>query len=86
MGDVLQVFAIQEWALSQKQIATLFTLVPVLGALGNIVGGRCVRWMGVQAFTALATLSNGLFWAGCCISHHAAIAGAVILESGGPEL
>lgn len=78
MGDVLQVFAINEWALTQGQTATLFTLIPVLGALGNVVGGRCVKLLGVQLFTAVATLSNMIFWLGCCVSHRAALAGACI--------
>ena len=78
MGDVLQVFAIQEWGLQKAQIATFFTLIPVLGALGNVVGGRCVKYFGVQAFTAIATLSNMLFWAGCCVSHKAALICAAI--------
>lgn len=78
MGDVLQVFAIGEWALSKGQVATFFTVIPVLGALGNLVGGKCVKYMGVQTFTALATLSNMLFWAGCCVSHNAALACAAI--------
>ena len=73
-----QVYAIGEWGLSQAQVATFFTLIPVLGAIGNVVGGRCARALGVQAFTALATLSNMLFWAGCCVSHHAALACATI--------
>jgi len=78
MGDVLQVFAIGEWGLSKGQVATFFTAIPVLGALGNLAGGKCVKYMGVQAFTALATVSNMLFWAGCCVSHHAALACAAI--------
>ena len=61
-----------------RQVATFFTLIPVLGALGNIVGGRCVQAIGVQAFTAMATLSNMLFWAGCLFGHKAALVCAVI--------
>ena len=43
MGDVLQVYALGEWGLNQAQVATFFTLIPVLGAVGNIVGGRIVK-------------------------------------------
>ena len=50
----------------------------MLGALGNIAGGRCVKAIGVQAFTAIATISNMLFWMGCCISHKAALLGAAV--------
>merc|ERR1719353_910254 len=78
MGDVLQVVAIKEWALTKGAVTTLFTLIPVLGAVGNVVGGRCVRFLGVQAFTAIATLSNMIFWGGCCISHRAALLGACV--------
>ena len=78
MGDVLQLFAIKEWALDKGQIATLFTLIPVLGAAGNVLGGRCVKFIGVQRFTAVATLSNILFWIGCCISYKAALICATI--------
>ena len=35
-------------SISSLQLATLFTIVPVLGALGNVVGGRCVKYLGVQ--------------------------------------
>ena len=73
MGDVIQLYAIGEWSLSKEQLATFFTLIPVLGALGNVVGGRCVKALGVRLFTAIATLSNMLFWAGCCVSHKAAL-------------
>ena len=78
MGDVLQVYALGEWGLNQAQVATFFTLIPVLGAVGNIVGGRIVKAIGVQAFTAIATLSNMLFWAGCLVGHKAALACAVV--------
>lgn len=78
MGDVLQVYAIGEWGLASGEVATFFTLIPVLGALGNVLGGRCVKLIGVQAFTAVATLSNMLFWTGCCVSHRAALIGAAI--------
>ena len=73
-----QLYAIGEWGLSKSQVATFFTLIPVLGALGNVVGGRCAKAVGVQAFTAIATTSNMLFWAGCLLGHKAALAGATI--------
>ena len=32
----LQVYAIGEWQLSKGQVASFFTLIPVLGAIGNL--------------------------------------------------
>lgn len=78
MGDVIQVYALDEWSLTQGQVATFFTAIPMLGALGNVVGGRLVRYIGVQSFTAVATLSNIVFWIGCCVSYQAALGCAAI--------
>ena len=78
MGDVLQIFAIDQWKLTKGQVSTFFTLIPALGALGNVVGGKVAKVFGIQAFTAVATLSNLLFWCGCCVSHEAALACAVV--------
>lgn len=78
MGDVLQIFAIDQWKLSQAQIATFFTIIPVMGAVGNVAGGRLVKAIGLQAFTAIATLSNFGFWVGCSLSHRAALIAATV--------
>ena len=78
MGDVLQIFAIKEWGLQPGQVASFFGLVTALGAAGNIAGGPLIKIIGSQAFTALATCSNLLFWVGCATSYRAAVATAVV--------
>ena len=78
MGDVLQIFAIDEWRLGPSAVATFFTAIPLLGAVGNVVGGRLAKRVGLQAFTAVATLSNLGFWVGCCVSHRAALVAAAV--------
>jgi len=64
MGDTLQVFALTQWQLSMPQVSQLFTGIAVSGVVANVVGGRLIQALGLQLFTAIATLSTLLFWTG----------------------
>jgi len=64
MGDTLQVFALTQWQLTMPQVSQLFTGVAVSGVIANVVGGRLIRALGLQLFTAIATVSTLLFWIG----------------------
>ena len=61
---LLQVFAMEQWGLAQKQVAQLFTLIAVSGVIANSVGGTLIRLLGLLPFTLLATSSTLLFWLG----------------------
>jgi len=78
MGDTLQVFALQQWSLSEKQVTSLFTYVALSGVAANVASGPLISAIGLRAFTALATLSNIVFWAGVATSHRAALLCAAI--------
>ncbi len=78
MGDVLQLFAISEFGLSTKQVASLFTLVGATGVLANVGGGALIGRIGVRPFTALACGSSVLFWLGLTVSYKAALAMALV--------
>merc|ERR1740133_836641 len=58
MGDTLQVFALTQWQLIMPQVSQLFTGVAVSGVIANVVGGRLIRALGLQLFTAIATVST----------------------------
>ena len=64
MGDTLQVFALTQWQLTMPQVSQLFTGVAVSGVIANVVGGRLIKALGLQLFTAIATMSTMLFWVG----------------------
>jgi DHA1 family tetracycline resistance protein-like MFS transporter len=64
MGDTLQVFAISHWALTNAQVAQLFTFVSVSGVVANLLGGKLIQKLGLKTFTAIATASNLLLWLG----------------------
>ena len=53
----------------------LFTLIPVLGAFANIVGGPLIA-PGLIPTTLVATVSNLLYWVGCLFSFKMVIVGA----------
>ena len=46
------------------QVSQLFTGVAVSGVIANVVGGRLIKALGLQLFTAIATVSTLLFWVG----------------------
>jgi hypothetical protein len=64
MGDVLQVFAVSQWALTNAQVSSLFSFIAVSGVVSNLVGGALIRTVGLRGFTALATASTLLLWVG----------------------
>ena len=64
MGDVLQVFAVSQWSLTNAQVSSLFSFIAVSGVVSNLIGGTLIRKLGLRAFTALATGSTLLLWAG----------------------
>ncbi|KAJ1454879.1 major facilitator superfamily domain-containing protein [Pelagophyceae sp. CCMP2097] len=78
MGDVLQLYAIDHWKLGKPQVVQLFSLVGVTGIVSNAFGGLFTRRLGVQGFTALATLGSLGFWVGATVSYQAALLAAVI--------
>ena len=64
MGDTLQVFAIRQWGLTPTQVAQLFGGIGISGIISNVLGGGLIKRFGLQAFTALATTSTLVMWAG----------------------
>jgi DHA1 family tetracycline resistance protein-like MFS transporter len=78
MGDFFQVYGVSQWGLDKKGLGVLFTLIPVLGAFANIVGGPLIARFGLIPFTLVATVSNLLYWVGCLFSFKMAIVGACI--------
>jgi DHA1 family tetracycline resistance protein-like MFS transporter len=64
MGDVLQVFAIQKWELSQSQVVSLFSGVAVSGVLANISGGALIKRLGIRRFNLIASICSIIFWGG----------------------
>jgi len=69
MGDVLQVFAVSQWSLTNVQVSSLFSFIAVSGVVSNLVGGTLIRKLGLRPFTALATASTLLLWIGFSTAH-----------------
>jgi len=78
MGETLQVFAMQQWSLNQKQVSYLFSSVALCGVVANAASGPLISAVGLRAFTALAILSNIIYWGGVATSHRAALLCAAI--------
>ena len=57
-----QLYAIDQWGLAEPQMRVLFVLIPMLGALSNVISGPAIGALGIVGFTAIATVSNILFW------------------------
>jgi len=64
MGDVLQVFAVSHWSLTNAQVSQLFTFIAASGVVSNLAGGTLIRNLGLRTFTAIATFSTLLLWVG----------------------
>lgn len=58
MGDLLQVFAKQEWNLSTKEYSSFIALWSVTGICANTIGSFFVRSLGIKRFMGIATLSS----------------------------
>lgn len=58
MGDLLQVFARQEWDLSTKEYSSFIALWSVTGICANTIGSFLVRTLGIKRFMGIATLSS----------------------------
>jgi len=64
MGDVLQVFAVSQWAMTNAQVSSLFAFIAVSGVISNLAGGTLIQKLGLRTFTAIATSSTLLLWIG----------------------
>ena len=64
MGDVLQVFAIRQWELTQPQVVQLFTGVALSGVLANVFGGTLIKALGIRPFNLVASICSVIFWGG----------------------
>ncbi len=58
MGDLLQVFARQEWDLSTKEYSSFIALWSITGICANTIGSFLVRTLGIKRFMGIATLSS----------------------------
>lgn len=58
MGDLLQVFAKQEWNLSTKEYSSFIALWSITGICANTIGSFLVRTLGIKRFMGIATLSS----------------------------
>lgn len=66
MGDVLQVFAKQEWNLSTKEYSSFIAFWSVAGIVANSVGSFLVQTLGIKRFMGIATLSSMCAPIGAC--------------------
>ena len=57
-----QMYALDQWGLAEPQMRLLFVLIPTLSALSNVISGPAIGALGIVGFTAIATVSNLLFW------------------------
>lgn len=78
MGDVLQLYAIDQWGINYRELGNFFSMIAVTGVLANSLGGACIKRIGITGFSLVATASNLLFWLGCMHSRNAALACAAI--------
>lgn len=74
MGDVVQLFVEDQWSLGRKAVSDLFIAFSITSIAGNSLAGLCTRRLGIQTFTAFATISTLVTWVGFAISHQAALA------------
>jgi MFS family permease len=58
MGDTLQVFAISTWALTNAQVAQLFSFLSISGVVANVVGGTLIKKLGVSAHAPLVAVAS----------------------------
>ena len=72
MGDVLQVYMIDQWQLQRTQMRDLVSLRQIAGMVANSVSGRLIGLTGVRPFAFVSTLSELLYWLGFSHSHRAA--------------
>jgi len=72
-GDALQVHALERWGLTSGQRAQLFTLFGASAVASNGLASLLIKRVGIRDFTALATISHGLLWAGVGHSHRFAL-------------
>lgn len=79
MGDVMQVFAKQEWKLSTKEYSRFIALWSVNGIVANTAGSFLAQKLGIKRFMGLATLSSSFAPIGACLfGFRGAVMGSVL--------
>ena len=79
MGDTFQILATTEWDLDTQDFTSFVAMFGVINIVANVAGSRMVLRLGIQRFTALATLSSVLSPLGAALlSFRGLVAGALL--------
>lgn len=78
MGDVLQVYMIDQWQLAKSDMRDLVSLRQIAGMISNTLSGRLIGIAGVRVFAWSAIASELLYWLGFSSSHGAALVCAAV--------
>mmetsp|Transcript_8105 Transcript_8105/g.17536 ORF Transcript_8105/g.17536 Transcript_8105/m.17536 type:complete len:479 (+) Transcript_8105:144-1580(+) len=78
MGDVIQVYAREQWGLGQNGIANLISIFGLTGIVSSLVGSVLIKRIGLQNFTGLAILSALLFPLAAMVSYKASLIAVIV--------
>jgi len=78
MGDVLQVYMIDQWKLQTAAVMQLVMLRQIAGMAANSVSGKLIGMLGVRSFAAIAFSSELTYWLGFSTSHSWALLTAAL--------